>query len=103
MAECALLPAMSKGASRRSNETDSLNCSINSAGPAVNRPPQVAWEGLAMTARADGRPLRGAMRFRTPRGTRLRACDDPVCPHRAPMWRQTLAALLWTATWVLGA
>jgi hypothetical protein len=33
IAEWALLPAMSKGASRRSNETDSLNFSISSAGP----------------------------------------------------------------------
>src|ERR1019366_1054017 len=58
MAEWALLPAMSNGARRQSNETDSLNCSINSAGPAVNRPPQVACEGLAMT-NAEQTPRRG--------------------------------------------
>ncbi len=48
MAAWALLPAMSNGASRRSNETDSLNRSINSAGAALKRPPQVAWDDLAM-------------------------------------------------------
>ena len=55
----ALLPAMSNGASRWSNETDSLNRSISSAGPAVKRPPQDTLEGLAMmsaehTGRRDG-------------------------------------------------
>jgi len=57
MAECALLPAMSKGASRWSNDTDSLNFSINSAGPAVKRPPQVAWDFFAIKRTESRRAL----------------------------------------------
>jgi hypothetical protein len=33
---------MSKGASRLSNDTDSLKVCINAAGPLENRPPHVA-------------------------------------------------------------
>src|SRR5471032_3221107 len=62
MAAWALLPATSNGARRRSNETDSLNRSINSAGPAVKRPPQVAWDFLAMTRDEQTPPPGGAQR-----------------------------------------
>src|ERR1017187_9372840 len=75
IAACALLPATSKGASRRSHETDSLNLSMSSAGPDLKRPPQVACLGLAMDdgKRDDARRSTGA--------TRKIPARFPVCPR----------------------
>ena len=97
MAAWALLPRISNAASRRSNDTDSLNRSINSAGPAEKRPPQVAWEDFAIMVSAEDYPVLAA--------TRKSGCSDPTLSQVRRMFYRSrwLAGCLTVASALLAA